>query len=68
VASSSKPSATTALRRTSGDFNSEAEAQDWIIHKSAAFFKARALASGAMLLNLFILFDLEFVETKLHLK
>jgi hypothetical protein len=24
-----------------GDFNSEAEARDWIIHKSAAFFKAR---------------------------
>jgi hypothetical protein len=25
-----------------GDFKSHAEAHDWIIHKSAAFFKARA--------------------------
>ena len=24
-----------------GDFSSEAEAQDWIVHKSAAFFNAR---------------------------
>jgi hypothetical protein len=24
-----------------GDFSSEAEARDWIIHKSAAFFSAR---------------------------
>ena len=24
-----------------GDFNSEAEAVDWIVHKSEAFFKAR---------------------------
>ncbi len=24
-----------------GDFRSDAEAQDWIIHKSAAFFKGR---------------------------
>ena len=25
-----------------GDFNSEAEAIDWIVHKADAFFKARA--------------------------
>jgi hypothetical protein len=25
-----------------GDFTSEAEAWDWVVHKSAAFFKARA--------------------------
>jgi hypothetical protein len=25
-----------------GDFTSEAEAWDWVIHKSEAFFKARA--------------------------
>jgi hypothetical protein len=30
-----------------GDFGSEAEARDWIIHKSAAFFNARVRQRSA---------------------
>jgi hypothetical protein len=29
-----------------GDFSSEAEANDWVVHKSAAFFKARSRSTS----------------------
>jgi len=35
------------LQENIGDFGSEAEANDWVVHKSAAFFKARALSRAA---------------------